>query len=185
MLQFNQVFTDYQHRFIRFANTYLHDEAVAEDIVMDSFMYFWEKRALLASDSNIPAYILTVIKHKCLDHLRAKSVRERVEENLLNHNYRVLQTQIETLEACDPQELFSKEVLQLVDQAFTSLPKRTKEIFFRSRYQNQSYKEIASDLNITVKSVEFEISKAMKILRIALKDYFPFLLLLLQYKWPD
>lgn len=182
-LQFNQVFADYQKRFIRFANTYLRDESLAEDIVMDSFMYYWENRASLASDSNIPAYVLTVIKHKCLNHLRSKIVRNRVEEDLHKHNCRVLQTHLETLEACNPQELFSKEVHLLINQALETLPNRTKDIFLRSRFQNQSYKEIASDLNITVKSVEFEISKAMKILRFVLKDYFPLMLLLLQYKW--
>lgn len=184
-LLFNKVFADYQHRFIRFANTYLRDTSAAEDIVMDSFMYYWENRGSLSSDSNIPAYILTIIKHKCLNHLRSRSVRERVEEDLFNHNFRVLQTNIETLEACNPQELFSKEVNKLINEAISTLPNRTKDIFLRSRYQNQSYKEIASDLNITVKSVEFEVSKAMKILRIALKDYFPVLLFILQYKWPN
>ncbi|WP_321518616.1 RNA polymerase sigma-70 factor [uncultured Bacteroides sp.] len=184
-LLFNQVFADYQHRFILFAKTYLHDKSLAEDIVMDSFMYYWENRASLASDSNIPAYVLTIIKHKCLNHLRSKIVREKVEEELFSHNSRVLQTHIETLEACNPQELFSKEVHLLINQALATLPNRTKDIFLRSRFQNQTYKEIATDLNITVKSVEFEISKAMKILRIALKDYFPLMLLLLHCKWPN
>ncbi len=184
-LQFNKIFADYQHRFILFANTYLHDMSLAEDLVMDSFMYYWENKASLAPESNIPAYILTIVKHKCLNHLRSKIIREKVEEELANHSMRVLKANIETLEACNPNELFSKEVHELINQAISTLPNRTKEIFLRSRYQNQSYKEIASDLNITVKSVEFEVSKAMKILRIALKDYFPVLLFLLQCKWPN
>lgn len=182
---FNKVFADYQHRFIRFANTYLRDMSLAEDVVMDSFMYYWENKETLTPDSNIPAYMLTIIKHKCLNHLRSRIIREKVEEDLVSHNYRVLQANIETLEACNPQELFSKEVQKLINEAISTLPNRTKDIFLRSRYKNQTYKEIASDLNITVKSVEFEVSKAMKILRIALKDYFPILLLLLQYRWPN
>lgn len=183
ILLFNQVFNDYQQRFIRFAWTYLRDESIAEDIVMDSFMYYWEKRSSLAPDSNVPAYILTVIKHKCLNHLRDIKLHKKVEENLLVHNNRVLQIQLETLEAFNPQEIFLNEAHRLVDQALASLPKRSRDIFFRSRYQNQSYKEIASDLRITVKSVEFEISKVLKILRIALIDYFPLILILLQCKF--
>jgi RNA polymerase sigma-70 factor, ECF subfamily len=157
--------------------TYLHDKSVAEDIVMDSFMYYWEKRTSLAPDSNVPAYILTVIKHKCLNHLRNVKVHKNVEEKLFVHNQRVLQIQLETLEAFDPQLFFLDEVHRLVDQTLDSLPKRTRDIFFRSRYQNHSYKEIASDLNITVKSIEFEISKTLKILRIVLKDYLLLILL--------
>ena len=64
---FNQLFTDYKGRFVHFANTYVGDSMVAEDIAIESLMYYWENRGKLASDSNVPAYILTVIKHKCLN----------------------------------------------------------------------------------------------------------------------
>ena len=67
---FNQFFIDYQRRFIHFASTYVHDEAVAEDFVIESIMYYWENKERLPSDINIPAYVLTVLKHKCIDYLR-------------------------------------------------------------------------------------------------------------------
>lgn len=182
---FSKVFTDYRQRFVLFANTYLRDKSLAEDVVMDSFMYYWEKRDSLATDSNIPAYILTVVKHKCLNHLRSKIIRVKVEKGLIDHNERILKTNIEMLEVFDPHELFSEEIQMLVNEAISALPNRTRDIFLRSRYQNQNYKEIADDLNITVKSVEFEVSKAMKVLRVQLKDYLPLLLVLLQYKWTN
>ena len=62
---FNQLFTDYQGRFIRFANTYVRDIAVAEDFTIEALMYYWENRHSLEKDSNVPAYILTIIKNKC------------------------------------------------------------------------------------------------------------------------
>ena len=64
---FNQLFTDYKGRFVHFANTYVGDSMVAEDIAIESLMYYRENRGKLAPDSNVPAYILTVIKHKCLN----------------------------------------------------------------------------------------------------------------------
>lgn len=67
---FNKFFIDYQQRFVHFACTYVHDEAVAEDFVIESMMYYWENKDRLPADTNIPAYVLTTIKHKCIDHLR-------------------------------------------------------------------------------------------------------------------
>lgn len=171
---FNRLFGEYQHRLIRFARTYVSDEAVAEDLVMESFVAAWENRAMLTTES-FPPYTLTIVKNKCLNHLRAQGVRLRAAEDIHSHGMRMLQTRISTLEACDPGELFSVEARALVDQALNALPARTREIFIRSRFQGQSYKEIAAEMDITVKSIEFEVSKAMKILRVHLKDYLPLL----------
>lgn len=169
---FNRLFGEYQHRLIRFARSYVPDEAVAEDLVMESFVAAWENRAMLTAES-FPPYTLTIVKNKCLNHLRAQGVRLRAAEDIHSHGMRMLQTRISTLEACDPGELFSDEARRLVDQALDALPARTREIFIRSRFKGQSYKEIAAEMDTTVKSVEFEVSKAMKILRVRLKDYLP------------
>lgn len=74
---FNKLFADYHGLFVRFANTYLQDEAAAEDIAVEGIMYYWENRHSLSSDSNIPAYILEAIKHKCLNYLRSSSCPRR------------------------------------------------------------------------------------------------------------
>ena len=79
---FNQLFTDYKGRFVHFANTYVGDSMVAEDIAIESLMYYWENRGKLAPDSNVPAYILTVIKHKCLNYLQRLRTREEIVEYL-------------------------------------------------------------------------------------------------------
>ena len=71
---FNRLFGEYQQRFIRFAGTYVSDAATAEDIVMESFMAAWEKRDMLSA-SAFPPYALTIVKNKCLNHLRSQGVR--------------------------------------------------------------------------------------------------------------
>ena len=170
---FNRLFGEYQQRFIRFAVSYIADPAVAEDIVMESFVAAWGRRDMLSVGS-FPPYALTVIKNKCLNHLRAQGVRARAAEDIHSHGARMLRTRIATLQACDPEELFSEEARRLVDRTLDALPERTREIFVRSRFRGQSYKEIAAEMGTTVKSVEFEVSKAMKLLRVALKDYLAF-----------
>jgi len=167
---FNSLFAIYRQRFIRFASSYVADEAIAEDVVMESFVAAWENRRALTVAS-FPAYTLTAVKNKCLNHLRAQSVRMRAAEKIQSHDARMLQTRIATLQACDPEELFSEETRRLVQSTLDALPERTREIFIRSRFRGESYKQIAAEMDITVKSVEFEVSKAMKQLRINLKDY--------------
>lgn len=175
---FNQLFTDYQGRFIRFANTYVRDIAVAEDFTIEALMYYWENRHTLETDSNAPAYILTIIKNKCLNYLQHLQVRDEVSEFLQNHATWELNTRISSLEACDPKELFTIEAEEIVNKTLASLPKQTRQIFMMSRYENKSHKEIAENLGITTKGVEYHISKALKALHVNLKDYFPLLFFL-------
>lgn len=176
---FNQLFTNYQGRFIRFANTYVRDIAVAEDFTIEALMYYWENRHSLKENSNIPAFILTVIKNKCLNYLQHLQVREDVNAQLLNHAEWELKTRISTLEACDPNELFTAEALEIVNKTLACLPEQTRAVFIMSRYDNKSHKEIAEVLGITTKGVEYHISKALKKLHANLKDYYPVFLYLL------
>ena len=168
---FNKLFTDYQGRFIRFANSYVRNTVVAEDFVVEALMYYWENRNTLAPDSNVPAYILTIIKHKCLNHLHHISLKEGVKEKLQAHAEWELSTRISSLEACDPSELFTADAERIVNETLSSLPEQTRKIFIMSRYENKSHKEIAEELNITTKGVEFHITKALNVLRVNLKDY--------------
>lgn len=168
---FNQLFTEYKDKFKYFAYTYLRDEAAAEDIAMESFIYYWENRESIPNHENIPAYLLKVVKNRCLNYLRAQSIREKAERIINEHDIRALQARIYTLEACEPENIFSKEAKLLVKKALESLKPQTREIFTRSRNMNQTYREIAEEMNISVKVVEFHISKALQILRLYLKDY--------------
>lgn len=176
---FTRLVTDYRIRFIRFANTYVNNIAIAEDIVSDSLVYYWENRAEISGDKNVPApYVLTVIKHKCLNHLNRLRIYENLEEHLIKSNSWELNLKISTLEACNPEKLFTEEIQQIIDITLSTLPKLTQEIFKKSRYENQSHNEIASGLNLSTKSVEYHITKALKSLRTALKDYYYSFLLL-------
>lgn len=81
---FDRLFGEYRPRFIRFAVSYVTDAAVAEDLVMESFMAAWERRALL-SEKSFPPYVLVIVRNKCLNYLRSRQVRLRAEEDLNSH----------------------------------------------------------------------------------------------------
>ena len=178
---FNQLFTDYQGRFIRFANTYVRDIAVAEDFTIEALMYYWEKRHRLEEFKDIPLYILVTLKNKCLDYLQRERTWNNIAENLLSNKEWELQMRISSLEACEPETLFSNEVQELVNQALAKLPEKSRHIFIMSRYEGKNYQTIAKETNLSVKSIEFHISKALNLLRKELKDYLPCLLFLLDF----
>lgn len=167
---FTLIFKQYSNRFIAFAATYVGNRSTAEDIVMDAFLYYWERRSSMGENPNPPAYILTTIKHKCLNHLRNQTIQAKARQNIASINTQALKVRITTLEALDPEEIFSEEIKLAVRQAIEALPYKTREIFLLSRIHGKTYKEIAEELSLTVKSVEFEISKANRILRSILKD---------------
>lgn len=170
---FNLLFSHYRIRFIRFAQMYIRDETEAESIVMDALIYYWERRESMKDESNIPAYVFTVIKHKCLNYLRRKQLEQQITTHLQEQAQWMLDMSITTLEACDPAEIFSNEAQRLVNQAIDKLPQKSRRIFMQSRLEDKTYVEIAAKENMTVKNVEYHISKSLKILREELKDYLP------------
>ncbi|MDR3268936.1 MAG: RNA polymerase sigma-70 factor [Tannerella sp.] len=172
---FNALYKDYKDRFIHFAKTYVYRYEVAEDIVMESLMDYWENRATLREGSHIPTYVLTIIKNKCLNYLQRLHTWQDIEAHLAQVEAWELEVQISTLEACDPHRLFSAEIQEIIDKTMLTMPEQTQEIFTRSKYHKQSHKEIADALGISDKSVEYHLNKSLKVLRVALGDYFPLL----------
>ena len=168
---FTTLFNRYKEPFILFANSYVRDIHIAEDLYMEAMIEFWEKRHKIDKDLNAPAYILTAIKNKALNHLRHTYIKNDVESNIHSQSQRELNLRIASLNDCNPSELFADDIKQIVRDAFKQLPKQTRHIFYLSRIKHKKNTEIAEELNISVKTVEFHISKALKVFSIHLKDY--------------
>lgn len=170
-LDFNQLYHTYHPRFVLYANSYVRDIDVAKDLTTDAFVSFWERRNILPKDTNIPAFILITLKNKCLNHLRHTKVKMKALNLIQDNMIRELQLRIVTLEASNPEDLFSTDLKILIQKTLKTLPSKTYEIFVLSRVQNKPHKIIAEKLGISTKSVEFHITKALACLRKNLKDY--------------
>lgn len=175
---FVRFYADWQRRFVRFAYSYVCDEMVAEDIVADAMVYYWENRGRLPQDANVPAYILTAVKHKCVDYLRRQQCQREVQDRITQISEWDLSVRLSCLDSLNPHEVFSNEIIAIAQAALSSLPERTKEVFIQCRFENKSRKEVADAFGITVKGVEFHLSKATSCLKNALKDYLPAYMLL-------
>ena len=176
-VSFEELYNCYKVRFERFAISYIQDRSVAEDIVTDSFVYWWEHRDRVGSkDENPAAYILATIRHKCLNHLRALQVRLRSHNEIRESQSRIVQENIRSLELCDPVHLFAGEVEALVRQSLEELPELTRYIFIDQRLKGKSYRDIAVEYAISERRVETELARALDKLRRRLKDYLPVIL---------
>ncbi|MDY5239723.1 RNA polymerase sigma-70 factor [Bacteroides helcogenes] len=178
---FNNLFTEYQGRFVRFASTYVADRMAAEDIVMEAMVYYWENRKRLAADIVPSVYILTSVKNKCLNYLRDAQCRKDLSRQMQEHEEWKLNLKISTLEACSPEELLSKEMQELVAKALNKLPEKTRQVFIMRRFKEMSFKEIAVQTGMSVRGVEYHLDIATASLKKSLKDYLPLLVYLLSF----
>ena len=183
--EFGKLFFEFKPRFIALAYRYVRDKGIAEDLVSDSFMTFWEIHENLPEDINAPAYILTSVKNRCLNHLNAQIRHRKAEQDMHSTLTRRLHADVRSLAACDPDLLFSEEIRAIMKQAVRKMPKMTRNVFILSRLKNKTYAEIAAELGISVSHVNFEIRRALNLMRTELKDYLPAVLitLLLSGRW--
>ena len=180
---FNEIYTcyykksfysAYYRKAFLFTLSYVHNDLVAEDIASESLIKLWEK---LKTESIEKKYILplllTILKNKALDYLKHENVKHTAFEQMEDWQHQELSMRLSALEACNPNEIFLEEIQEIIHHTMSTLSKQTYQIFMLSRFEHKSNKEIAEVMRITVKNVEYHISKALKVLRIALKDYLP------------
>lgn len=174
---FNTLYTRYYRKAFLFTKSYVHDEAIAEDIVAESFIKLWEK--LKQEEIDYSDYLLlTILKNKALNYLKHEAIKTETIHSLTNISQRELELRISTLQACVPEEIFSTDVREIITKTLKTLPRQTRQIFNLSRFHYKGNKEIAQLLNLSEKSIEYHITKALKALRTNLKDYLPFVYLL-------
>ncbi len=173
---FDELFRAFYSRLLGFAKSYLKDEAVAENIVQDAFLLLWERRETLDPDSNIQAWLLTVVKNNTINHINRQKRKIQAESAFASRIVREFDLRISSLEACDPEHMFSAEVEQIIRETLEKLPEQCRKVISMSRFEEMSNKDIAEKLDISVKGVEYHITNALKKLRTELKDYLMFLL---------
>lgn len=181
-LAFGQLYTQWYRRFVVIARRYVRDAVVAEDLVTDSFVAFWENRERLAADVNAPAYLLTTVRNNCLNWLQSRQTHLRIQQQLHSSQYRMVSANIASLEACDPRRLFADEVSQIVRDALSTMPDLTRIVFESNRFYDKTYADIAREQGISVRRVTSEMQRALAMLRTELKDYLPILLILMIVK---
>lgn len=166
---FDQLFLTYYQFLCNYAYQFLHEKEGAEEVVQDMFFHLWEKRESLDIKSSIKSYVFQAVRNRCLTLLKHLAVREEYKKHNKN-----------TIEYQEQQTYdFENELATMIEVAVNELPEERQKVFRLNRYEGLKYQEIADHLGISVKTVEGQMSKALKFLRQELKDYLPLLLFIL------
>ena len=162
---FENLFHKYYRHLCLYAAKIVNDDMAAEEIVQDFFVKFWEKREQLVIEISLHNYIFRSVKNLCLNYLQHNKIK-------LRHTQKVLSD----ADSGVLEENFYHEIdlFEKIEESIDSLPEKRKEIFRLSRHDGLKYHEIAQKLNISVKTVETQMSLAIKTLREKLKNYSSF-----------
>lgn len=166
---FEKLFKDQYPILCGYARKYLDDVDQAEEIVQEMFFNFWQKRTKMDINISLEAYLFRSVRNSCLNYLKHLKIRE---EHRLATNQEIRQKEQEIHDTVVVLELQEK-IERVIDQ----LPPERKRIFKMSRYEELKYKEIAEKLNLSVKTIEAQMGKALKFLRIHLSDYLSFFII--------
>lgn len=173
--EFGRIFSRCRQMFVKIANSYVHDDSAAEDIVNECFIRMWEKRDELKTE-NYESYAFKSIVNRCLDHLKVENNRTRIQKNIYETSNRMQTYEINSLESLNPERLFADEINTLVEHCLKRMPEVTRKVFLASRIDEKTYGEISEIYGIPVRQVTSHIQFALKALRNSLKDYLPIIL---------
>lgn len=141
----------------------INDSDYAEDIVQEIFMDIWRKRETLNVQTSLRAYLRRAAVNRSLNHIRKQRMKFAEDENA------VLAIESSSIDGQVTME--KNELEKRIHESIDALPPKCKLVFSMSRFENMSYQEIADALGISIKTVENQISKALRILRSAVQSY--------------
>ncbi|MCU0422849.1 MAG: RNA polymerase sigma-70 factor [Bacteroidia bacterium] len=165
---YEKFFKLYYAELVRFAYEYLKDKDAAEDLVQEVFVKLWEKRADIEMKSAPKSYLYVTVKNHCLNKLKSEQRHVLFEDDFADDQRFAVSSASQLSEV--------KQLSEHIKQAMDKLPPRCGLIFKLSRFEEKSYKEIADILEISVKTVENQMGKALSIMRNDLKHYLQIIL---------
>jgi RNA polymerase sigma-70 factor (ECF subfamily) len=174
---FEKLFKSHYRNLCLFAEYYVREKAMAEEIVGNFFLKFWEKRKTIDIKDSVKSYFYKSIHNQSIKYLEHLKVMKKYED--------YARTMLEKKELYTPSSdnyplanLISKEIVHEIEEAINDLPEKCREVFYLCRFENMSYEEISAKLNISVNTVRTQMSRALVKLRESLKDYLPLFLIL-------
>lgn len=164
---FDFIFSYYYTGLCTYTRRWVNDPDVAEDLVQDFFVRLWAKSSKIEITSSIKSYFFTSVKNSAVNYLKHVKIKEKFGVHAMNR----------PTEEYSNWEFTEPELTDLIEKGMQKLPPRCREIFILSRFEGKDNAIIAEMLGISKRTVELQISNALKILRVELKDYLPSMLL--------
>ncbi len=166
---FSSIFHKYYQPLCGYAYQYIGFEDV-EEVVQDLMLWIWQNHESLFIRSSLQSYLYKAVYLRCLTRIEQNAAKRRMEA--------VYRERMKNDGVLLPEDFQAEELLKRINEAIDRLPEKYREAFVLHRFKDCSYKEIARQLNVSAKTVDYRIQQALKLLRDDLKDYFPLFLLL-------
>lgn len=167
---FEKAFNLYYERVVIYVYRYCRDWSAAENLAQDTYITFWENLSKVDQNRTPLPYLLLVAKNKTINYLNREIIRTKHKTQLQKQE---LLVSARALECSTMTEVHFREIELIVNKSMSLMPGKTKEFFQMSRYECKKNEEIAEIMGVSVKTVEYRIMSALRILRKNLKDYFP------------
>jgi RNA polymerase sigma-70 factor, ECF subfamily len=170
---FETVFRKHYQALCNYACGILKDMDDAEEVVQSIFMKFWEQREGIEINVSLKSYLYRAVHNTCLNrlkHLKIQEVHKQYVGNYYEENHD------SATEIMDKVELENR-----IADALEKLPEQCRLIFKMSRFEELKYQEIADKLGLSIKTIENQIGKALRIMRAELADYLPLVLFMLLF----
>ena len=167
---FEMVFKTYYRPLCQYAYSFLNDRDEAEEVVQAAFINVWDKRQQVNIQTSLKAYLYRIVRNSCLNVIKHEKVKKQHVAHQMVH--------AESTHEGVSQSVISSELEERISIAMKALPDQCRLVFQLSRFEELKYSEIAEQLGISIKTVENQIGKALKIMREQLNDYLPAFLIL-------
>lgn len=150
----------------RYACGLIMDDMQAEELVQEVFLKLWQQKDQVNIATNVKAYLYRAVHNNAMNVLNHEKVKAKYQMYMKTRTAQYAESPSKMLDA--------KELKEQIARAMNKIPEKCRAIFFLSRQESLSYREIAGQLGISLKTVENQMSKALKILREELSEYLPF-----------
>ena len=174
---FKQLYLQYYAPAKRFATLYVKRSDVAEDVVQDVFLNIYELQKRAPQCNFSMAYVMTSVKHGCISFLRGELLITELDGNYSEVERSEMQWMCNQLEMWDLTTSVKEDTISEIYKAIDALPPQCREIFFRSKIEGKKHAEIAQELNISINTIESQMSIAYRKLRKSLERFLLILLL--------
>ena len=168
---FETVFKDHFKSLHAYAHTFLKDDELAEEVVQNVFCRIWEKRDQLKPEGSIKAYLYRSVHNESLNYLKHQKVKASFQVYYAD--------EMENASNQPSEKVMVNELERHIHKAINELPQQCRTIFQLSRFEHLKYQQIADEMGLSIKTIENQMGKALKLLRVKLAEFLTIMIFLL------